>query len=667
VRRRLVTAVWILLAAPGVLQLGLLLYTVARRIAYPYDLEWMEGGMLNHALRLSEGQPIYAAPSIDFIPFLYTPLYPALLAALGKLFGLGYLLGRAVSVLAILVTLACIAAAALRETRARGWALAGAGLGGGVFAATYPWVEGWYDLVRGDTLFLAMATAGLLLLRAWARHPARAPFVYPRVAAAAALLALSFFCKQTGVLLVAAGGAALVVMNWRAVPIYGAVAGVIGLGGSALLNRLTGGWYWVYVFEVHQQHETFMPRFWQSFGNMAGRFPALTVLLGVTLVAVAAAAVARRRLPEGAGGFLYWMWMTAAGALIGALGWATQWAHFNAYIPALTFAAIAAALAIVSLADLLPRGSLVVAAAAGAALGAQLVVARWSPRPFIPTAADRQAGAALIARLRALPGELFMPSHPWYPHLAGKPTFTHRMGIMDVTYRPPPSAGKKPLRPEAREVAGLAEALRARRFGAIVLDDRYEAWELPGLTESYQPDELLGRDAAPRVVSGARTVPRTIWTPIETQLPPGTRVLYDFEREGYNGWTITGNAFGNAPARGTPGRGVLGYRGRLYASSSAAGDDGTGSLVSPPIAVTGTRITLRVGGGERAGTRVELRDAASGEVLRSAQGNHDMMLRAVAWDVAELRGQEVRVAAVDEERGAWGIIWLDEIRQEGMP
>ena len=41
---------------------ALLCYVFARRFAYPYDLEWMEGGMIAHALRLVEHQPIYAPP-----------------------------------------------------------------------------------------------------------------------------------------------------------------------------------------------------------------------------------------------------------------------------------------------------------------------------------------------------------------------------------------------------------------------------------------------------------------------------------------------------------------------------------------------------------------------------------------------------------------------------
>src|SRR5512137_1418869 len=75
------------------------------RASYPLDLEWMEGGTLTHALRLGRGQPLYAEPSVDFVSFLYTPLYPAVLCVLSKVFGLSYVLGRAVSILAFAAAL----------------------------------------------------------------------------------------------------------------------------------------------------------------------------------------------------------------------------------------------------------------------------------------------------------------------------------------------------------------------------------------------------------------------------------------------------------------------------------------------------------------------------------------------------------------------------------
>ena len=57
------------------------------RLSFPSEIEWMEGGMVAHAARLLSGEPIYAAPSVDFVPFFYTPGYPALLAELAPLVG----------------------------------------------------------------------------------------------------------------------------------------------------------------------------------------------------------------------------------------------------------------------------------------------------------------------------------------------------------------------------------------------------------------------------------------------------------------------------------------------------------------------------------------------------------------------------------------------------
>ena len=68
----------------------------ARRLAYPYDLEWMEGTMLLHAQRLREGQPLYAPPSLAFVAFAYPPLQPALVALASAVFGLDYATGRAI-------------------------------------------------------------------------------------------------------------------------------------------------------------------------------------------------------------------------------------------------------------------------------------------------------------------------------------------------------------------------------------------------------------------------------------------------------------------------------------------------------------------------------------------------------------------------------------------
>ncbi|MEZ4366752.1 MAG: hypothetical protein R2939_10755 [Kofleriaceae bacterium] len=242
-RRALTVCAWVLVAAPALYQLGLLATAIAGRVSYPYDLEWMEGGLLHHAERIGGGGGIYVPPSIDFIPYLYTPLYPGLLAALGKVVGLGYTLGRAVSVLA-LVGLAGVALASLvgpaRRARARavdltGPALAGAVVALGVFAAAYPYVEGWYDLVRADTLALLMITGGIHAAARWGGRHGVGP------ALLGALMGLAFFTKQTAILYVAWVGLVVTVTRVVAAPRRDPRAGARRHGAAGLRRRRRRG------------------------------------------------------------------------------------------------------------------------------------------------------------------------------------------------------------------------------------------------------------------------------------------------------------------------------------------------------------------------------------------------------------------------------------------
>ena len=59
--------VWIV-AALCVVVLAHLGVSFWHRWNYPFDLEWMEGGMLVHVDRLRSGEGLYVPPSADFIP-----------------------------------------------------------------------------------------------------------------------------------------------------------------------------------------------------------------------------------------------------------------------------------------------------------------------------------------------------------------------------------------------------------------------------------------------------------------------------------------------------------------------------------------------------------------------------------------------------------------------
>jgi hypothetical protein len=502
-----------IVSAPAVWHVALVVVAVAGRVFYPYDLEWNEGGMIMHAARVGHGG-IYAPPSVDFVSFPYTPLYPLAIAALGALGpGVSYATARVLSVVAMAAILAVVALTARAGARAS-WPLATAAalLGAGVYASAYPFVEGWYDIAKPDSFATAIALVGLWLLL---RHVRRGTGWrgHAGVAAAAALLALSYFAKQTCIFFVLAGGVVVLAWSWRRVFTYGAVAGLIGLGGTALVNHVTDGRFWYYIYEVKRGQDFNLPRFWNSFRLILGRFPLVTGFLAATLVLVVAAAVLAprgRKLPEASARFLSWLGIFAVACLTGAIGWAAPWGHYNHFIPALACAGVAIAASVPAVhasydaifgerrVAWLPATATF---AFAAVVAAQLVHARWQVKPFVPTARDRDAGARLVARLGAFPGDVLMPFHPWYPTLAGKRFYLHRMGILDMSY------------PHRRTVAGLAESIAAKRFAAIVLDNRDVVAELPGLTRYYEKTGTIPPDERPRVFTGAKVVPDAIWTP----------------------------------------------------------------------------------------------------------------------------------------------------------
>lgn len=671
---------WLLIALPALYQLVLLATAIVGRVGYAYDLEWMEGGMLHHALRIHNGEGIYVPPSVDFIPYLYTPLYPSLLALLGSAGGITYQLGRVVSVLA-LIGVAVVSLVHFASPRhqhpAAGAPWVGAVLALGLFAATYPTVDAWFDLVRADMLFLFTITAAISGLSRWTRTGSGL-YGHARVAAGAALLALAFFEKQTGVIYVAFGGAIVLVLAWRRLAAYVVTAGALGLGGSWLLQQTTGGWFWTYASEIHRAHDFNMDRFWRSFGNILWRpevngavYPAtgawITSVVVVGLLVVAVTWWRRRALPKPAQPLLLWSAAYAVSTVVGAVGWGTEFAHFNAYMPAFLHGALAAGAALPAIYACLrsgPRREPVAAGVtyvAGAALAVACWNARWSPAKFIPTEADRAAGARLVERIRLIDGEVWMPSHPWYVYLAGKQPHVHRMGIKDVTTR------------QTRVVEGLDRAISHHAFAALVLDEPdVHNRELAGkLGRYYRPVFELPRSERPRLYAGARIAPASIWMPAVRATPPaGARVVFDFERPTWVGWTRSGAAWGTGPVTAPlPGQEmVLGATGLRFGTSMHGGDAATGRLTSPPFLLDG-KLTMRLGGGTDATKlRVELwvedteiNPLGATSVVESASvllpGGD--ALREVTLDVSKFRGKPGKLVLVDDAMS--GHLVIDDV------
>jgi hypothetical protein len=478
----------------GLLQLGWHFRLFFTRARFPLDLEWMEGGMLLHAARLAEGKTVYVAPSLDFIPFLYTPLYPGVLAALSKLAPLGYTAGRVVSITAFAGALALLLVAAAREgwgrpQLARLCAAAVGVAGAGVVAAGFAFSGTFYDLVRSDSLLLLCEAAALFAAvtgRGW-----------KSAAVAGLLIALGFFTKQTASVLGLAIGLGLFVAGWRRAVVYGLVAAAaLGLG-LLLLNVTSHGWFWRYVFELHQSHGFSARLAYVETPARIARYAAPSLIaLGLAALGLSLGGKLRRTDAIIAA--------TAVGGFAAScIGFGTQWAFENAFIPAVYFPAFAAATFGARLAaHAVEEAKLGAAAFAGLValgLGLQGVkVGRPDFRRWVPGPADRAAAERFLERLRGLQGDVFIPFHPYYNVLVGKRAHVHRMGVLDVS-----AMLGRPAR--------LDQALAEQKFAYVILDWKSQPWEWPTLAGRYHEIHQFrdGVDAV-RSFSGADTSPRRL-------------------------------------------------------------------------------------------------------------------------------------------------------------
>jgi hypothetical protein len=524
-RRPIIVGVVLLAAVAGALAGGAELVWHAHifggRVGFPLDLEWMEGGMLVHAQRIAHGLPIYQAPSLDFIPFLYTPLYPALLALLSKIVPLGYVLARAVSLIAFAGSLGLLVWAALRQLggdrpfgaganlRSSGATLMGVA-GAGVVAAGFSFSGAFYDLARSDSLLLFFEA---LALFAAALGRSKASAVVAGVS-----IAFAFFTKQTASLIGISIGLGLLVADWRRALTYGGVAAGALLVGVLGLTLGSGSWFWTYVFKLHQSHAfnrnlafAVTPlKIWQHLG------PVLVALVAAT-VGLAIARKLRRSDVI--------LWTGAlGGSLAACIGFGTQWAFENAYIPAVYFPTFAAAVLgarIVAHAlqsERLPAALLACVCASALAIE-NSKIGRPDAGRLVPGPSDRAAATRFIERLRGLPGDGFIPFHPYYSALVGKRLFVHRMGVMDVG----PLIGRP---------AGLDQAIAERKFPFVILDWKSQPGEWPHLDARYHSVHEFreGVDTV-RSYSGAQTWPSQLLLPTRDPppLPPRGSKVADFE------------------------------------------------------------------------------------------------------------------------------------------
>ena len=440
----------------GVLGLGLTGVTVARRIGSPWPLEWMEGASLQHALRLLSGQPIYAPPSAEFIPFVYPPLAYLPMAAGAALFGPQLWAGRLISVLALAGSLACIFRLVRRETSSAAigcWAV-------GIYALGYGYCGAFLDLLRVDGVFMLLILLGLERLSADA------------IAAGLACLAASCLAKQHGVFFLLASALWLVrETRARHLSALAASCGVL-MAVAAWLQLSSGGWFGKYVFWVPAGH------------GMEPQLLLSYLLVDVLLYLPVLALFAGLGMARGAVSLRLGLWL-AAGLFASALGRAHPGGDDNVRLPGFALLVIVAALAFPQLWAAARNGTYRVLCAAGLAVQALMLL--QLPAAYAPRPQQAEAFAALRGALaRCAGGQLERSVALDHALLTGRP-FLHTLALSDLNLAAPDTLGAVATAALVRELAApdapLSLALSAS-FPALqaALAEHYEPCaELPAL------------------------------------------------------------------------------------------------------------------------------------------------------------------------------------------
>jgi hypothetical protein len=457
---------WVL--ALGAVGLSCFALTIAARAGFAWPLEWMEGASVQHARRLLQGQPLYAAPSAAFVPYLYPPLAYVPMAAALWAFGPTLVAARAASLGCALGSLLLVARIAGAAGARSAWAAAG------LFAIGFGYAGAFLDLARVDACFVLLVLLGVERLHAG------------RPWAALAWLALSAFAKQHGALLLLGASAALLAADARR-----HARAVIAVWSAAIaafvaLQLASGGWFARYVVSLPASQPLAPALLWSFVPIDLCVY--LPVLVGAAAYDAGRRFAARALVPADA--------VLAMAIVAGALGRAHAGGHDNVRLPAFALLCCAGATPLLrAIEDPARRARTRVLACA--ALSVQFAMLWQAPSLYAPPASSAPRFTALRAALERCADHGSSAALD-YAGL-GTRALVHTMALSDLRM-----SGDRALAQQA--TAALLAALRApdapralavgERFAALdrVLAARYRECArvpAPELATGYRPGRLI--------------------------------------------------------------------------------------------------------------------------------------------------------------------------------
>lgn len=471
--------------------------TAFLRVGYKFELEWIEGLMLEQSTFLANTGHLYVEPTMDFVPAIYNPFYTMVAAAGVKLFGSSFLILRAISILSLIGSAILMFLIVKRITRS----LWGSLLTLGIFFGSYAESGYWYDLGRVDSLhlFLLLATLACVISRKDSLFYASPVF---------ALLAV--MTKQSSVIMIFFVGLMLLLLRFEKGIYFIAITGLLVVASVLLLQFWSNGWYLYYTFSLPAGHAWYWPMllgYWTDdvMDKYSFSFYALT-FLGVYCFL--------RARQKNYATMITGTWIVSMIAL-SYISRLHRGGYYNVLIPLHAGLAIAAGLAfgqfyISRQRSKLKKNTMVNLAILCAAI-IQLALVFYFPIDQVPTNGDRAYGNKLVTFLKRHNGDVFMSSGSYLKLYAGKGINAHVMSIDDILRS---SCGDEAIKSKLKK--NMSDSLRTGKYSKVIISSSLLSKDLQeAIDQNYKYSRRLfspGPNFIP--VTGGRVKPELLYRPL---------------------------------------------------------------------------------------------------------------------------------------------------------
>lgn len=423
-------------------------------MSYPFELEWMEGGQLDHVVRILNGQQIYVAPSLEFIPYIYTPLYNYLAAAISLITGVGFFPLRLISFISTLGIFVYLYMLLKKITGSKYIGVVSAG----IYAASFKVCGQWYDTGRVDSLFLFLFLASMYYLITGLEN--RKYYLISGI-----LAGLSFLTKQSVIFMILPVLIYFIVKKDKKGWIYFIGFSILTLLVSIYFNVITNGWYWFWNFGLpatHHWNYKYIYAFW------------LNDLMEPLGISMAFGLIGFVFLYYKKNNFLLLL-LTVIGCLVDS--WLLRLhygGYLNAIMPAVLSISIAAPIGLYYFSENAKVDSVksweTNRLLVYLLILVQFIVLNYNPLQAIPTSKDLEGGKKFLKEISKFKGDIFVPCHSFIPTYSGKKSMAHAVVIHDLLISN--SSLKVKLLNE------IKDNFKNKRYEAVILNSEWEMEEL---------------------------------------------------------------------------------------------------------------------------------------------------------------------------------------------